>query len=63
MIQKCILEKGPLMEMEIENFSDEPDSTILVCERMRGTKLENAFRKVRGELVGQSEHTASVLPE
>ena len=63
MIQKCILDKDPLIEIETEDFSDEADSTILVRDRMRGTKLERAFRKVKGKVVVKSEHTVSVLPK
>ena len=63
MIQKCILEKDPLTEIELADFSNEADSTILVRERMRGTTLEGAFRKGEGKVVGQSEHTVSVLPK
>ena len=37
MIEKCILEKDPLIEIEPQDFSDEADSTILLRERMRGT--------------------------
>ena len=60
MIEKCILEKDPLIEIEPEDFSDEADSTILVRERMSGTKLQGAFKKVEGKVIGQLEHTISV---
>ena len=63
MIDKCILEKDPLIEIEPDDFSDEADSTILVRERMRGTKLEGAFKKIKGKVTGQSEHTISILPK
>ena len=46
MIKKCILEKDPQIGIEPEDFSEEADSTILVRERVRGTKLESAFKKV-----------------
>ena len=62
MVEKCLLERDPLIDIEPEDFS-EADSTILVRERMRGTKLEGAFKKVRGTVVGQSEHTISILPK
>ena len=38
MVEKCLLERDPLIEIEPEDFS-QADSTILVRERMRGTKL------------------------
>ena len=62
MVEKCLLERDPLIEIEPDYFS-EADSTILVRERMRGTKLEGAFKKVKGAIVGQSEHTISILPK
>ena len=62
MVEKCLFERDPLIEMEPDD-SSEADSTILVRERMRGTKLEGAFKKVEGAVVGQSEHTISILPK
>ena len=59
MIQKGILEKAPLIAIETEDFSDKADSTILVRDRMCRTKLEGAYRKVKGKVVGQSEHKVS----
>ena len=63
MIEKCILEQDPQIEIEPEGFSEEADSTILVRERVRGTKLEGAFKKVKGKIVGESSHTITVLPK
>ena len=51
MIEKCILDQDPGIEIEPEDFSEEADSTILVRERVRGTKLEGAFKKVKGQTV------------
>ena len=39
LIEKCVLEKDPAINIEPEDFSEEADSTILVRERVRGTKL------------------------
>ena len=61
MVEKCVLERDPLIEIE-PDFS-EADSTFLVREQMRGTKLEGAFKKVKGAVVGQCEHTISILPK
>ena len=63
MFEKCILGQDPKIEIEPEDFSDEADSTILVRERVRGTKLEGAFEKVRGTVVNQTGHTISILPK
>ena len=63
MIEKCILDQDPQIEIEPEDFSEEADSTILVRERVRGTKLEGAFKKVKGQIVGESTHTITILPK
>ena len=63
MIEKCILDQDPRIEIEPEDFSEEADSTILVRERVRGTKLEGAFKKVEGQIVGESAHTITIPPK
>ena len=60
LIEKCVLEKDPAINMEPEDFSEEADSTILVRERVRGTKLEAPFKKVKGKVVEQTDHTITV---
>ena len=62
--EKCILEKDPAIDSEPEDFS-EADSTILVRERerVRGTKLESAFKRIRGQVVNQSENTITIVPK
>ena len=55
------LEIDPKIEIEHEDFSDEVDSTILIRERVRGTMLEGACKRVKGKVVGQSEQTITVL--
>ena len=62
-IEKCILEQDPKIRIEPEDFSDAVNSTTLVRERVRGTKLERAFKKVRGKVVNQSSHTISIMPK
>ena len=61
LVEKCFVERDSLTEIE-PDFS-EADSTILVRQRMRGTKLEGAWKKVKGAVAGQSEHTISILPK
>ena len=63
MIRKCFLEKDPQLQIEPEDFSEEADSTILVRERVKGTKLEGNFKKVKGQIVSQSENTITILPK
>ena len=61
LIGKCILDKDPRIEIEPEDFSEEADSTILVRERVRGTKLEGAFKKVKGNIINETENTLRIL--
>ena len=63
MIRKCFLEKDPQLQIEPEDFSEEADSTILARERVKGTKLERNFKKIKGQVINQSEHTITVLPK
>ena len=62
MIEKCISDQDPRIEIEPEDVYEEADSTILVRERIRGTKLEGAFKKVKCQIVGESTHTITILP-
>ena len=63
MIEKCNLEQDPKIEIEPEDFSEQADSTTLVRERVRGTKLERAFKMLRGKVVNESGQTITVLPK
>ena len=63
MIRKCFLEKDPQLQIEPEDFSEEADSTILVRERVKGTKLKGIFKKINGQIINQSENTITVLPK
>ena len=62
-LEKCILDQDPRIEIEPEDFSEESDSTILVRERVRGTKLEVGFKEVEGQIVGESTHAITILPK
>ena len=61
MIRKCFSEKDPQLQIEPEDFSEEADSTNLVRERVKGTKLEGNFKKIKGQIINQSENTITVL--
>ena len=63
MIRKCILEKEAQLQIEPEDLSDKADSTKLVRARVRGTKLAGNFKKMKGKVIDQSEHTMSVWPK
>ena len=63
MIRKWFLKKDPQLQIEPEDLSEEADSTILVRERVKGTKLEGNFKKIKGQIISQSENTITVLPK
>ena len=63
MIRKCFLEKDPQIQIEREDFSEEAYSTILVRERVKGTKLEGNLKKIKSQIVNQSENTITELPK
>ena len=48
-------EKDPQLQIEPEDFSKEADSTILVRERVKGTKLQGNFEKIKGQIINQPE--------
>ena len=60
LIEKCVLEKDPAINIEPEDFSEEADSTILDRERVRGTKVEAPFKKGKGKVVEQTDHTITL---
>ena len=49
MIRKCFLEKDPQLQIEPEDFSEEAVSTILVRERVKGTKLEETSKRSKAK--------------
>ena len=58
---KCISEK-PEFPLTDDDFESRQDSTILVRERSRGSKLEGNYQKRKGVLLKQSNHTITFLP-
>ena len=51
------------LQFDNSDFQDELDSTVLVRERARGTKLQGAFDKKTGRKIKESAHTITLLPE
>ena len=49
-----------LMKKE-KDFESRPESTILIRERVRGSKFEGAYQKRKGTLLSQAEHTITIL--
>ena len=50
------------VKLSTSDFESGQDSTILLRERVRGSKLEGAYKKREGKLLDQSEHTITFLP-
>ena len=49
------------VKLSTSDFESGQDSTILVRERVRGSKLESAYKKRKGKLLDQSEYTITFL--
>ena len=63
MIRKYILEKDPEINIEMKDFSEEADSAILLRERLCGTKIDGAYKKLKGKVTEQTGNTITVLPK
>ena len=60
---KGVLEQDSKVTFSTSDFEEEIDSTILVRERTRGSKLEPTFTKKRGRILEETDHTISFLPQ
>ena len=58
-----ISEQDPNLDFSPSDFRDDLDSSILVRERARGSKLEGTFKKKSGKVVSESAHTLTMIPE
>ena len=56
----CISDRSTVTLSDTD-FESGQDSTILVRERTRGTKLEGAYKKRKGTLLEQTNHTITFL--
>ena len=56
-------EQDPNLEFEQSDFQDDLDSTVLVRERARGSKLQGTFDKRAGRKIKETAHTVTMLPE
>ena len=45
------------------DFEEEIDSTILVRERTKGSKLEGQYKRKAGKVIKETEHTITFLPK
>ena len=58
-----VLERDPNLEFEPSDFQEDLDSTVLVRERAKGSKLESLFDKKAAKVIEESAHTITVLPQ
>ena len=61
-VNDFISERDPDLQIEEEDFSPDVDSTVLIRERTRGSKLEGTFAKRKAKIVSESKHTIIILP-
>ena len=47
-------------ELEISDFPQEQDSEIMVRERARGSKLEEVYKRKKGRITGETQHTLTM---
>ena len=59
----AISERDPNLEFEQSDFQDDLDSTVLVRERARGSKLQGTFDKRAGRKIKETALTVAMLPE
>ena len=52
----------PVIQLSDTDFESGQDSTIMIRERMGGTKLEGAYKKKKAVLLEQSNDTITFLP-
>ena len=58
-----ISEQDPNIEFEQSDFQEDLDSTVLVRERARGSKLQGTFEKKSGKTISETAHTITMLPK
>ena len=59
-VKKFISEADPKKEPSPADLSEEVDSRILVRELVSGSKLEGAYKKKKGTIIGETSHTVSI---
>ena len=59
----AVSEQDPNLEFEQSEFQDDLDSTVLVRERARGSKLQGTFDKRAGRKIKETAHDVTMLPE
>ena len=61
-VNDFISERDPKLQINEEDFSPDVDSTVLIRERTRGSKLDGTFTKRKAKIVAESKHTITILP-
>ena len=62
-MSKGVLEQDSRATFAASDFEEDIDSTILVREIARSSKLEPAFSKKSGGVLEETEHTITFLPQ
>ena len=62
-IKKFISEADPKIDLRSTDFSEEMDSTILVRERVRVSKVDGLFKRKNGVITAETGHTISILSD
>ena len=60
---KNVSENDPKVEFTQSDFEEEVDSTILVRERTKGSKLKGQYKRKTGKVIKESAHTITFLPK
>ena len=55
-----VLDNDSTFQLERSDFPGEQDSEILVRERARGTKLDGLYKKKKGVITGETDHTITI---
>ena len=58
-----VSERDPNQEFEQSDFQEDLDSTLLVRERARGSKLESLFDRKAAKVIKESAQTITALAE
>ena len=58
-----VSERVPKLEFKQSDFQEDLDSTVLVRERARGSKLESLFDSKAANVIKESANTIAALPE
>ena len=63
MVNNFISDQDPNLQIEESDFSPDVDSTVLIQEKIRGSKLERIFAKTKARIMSESKHTITVMPD